>query len=157
MERITKISTNGLTVLKHLEGFRAKPYLDEADVATIGYGSTYYEDGKRVQLTDKPISEYEASCLMEDVLVHFERSVDAYTRDDINQNEFDALVCFAYNCGTHALNKSTLLKYINAYKSDEEIKAQFMRWTKINGVVSKGLKNRRTAEINLYFKIWNKQ
>jgi hypothetical protein len=32
-----------------------------------------------------------------------------------------------------------------------------MRWTKINGVVSKGLKNRRTAEINLYFKGWNRQ
>ena len=151
MERITKISTNGLTVLKHLEGFRAKPYLDGADVATIGYGSTYYSDGKRVHLSDKPISEYEASCLMEDVLVHFERSVDSYTRDDINQNEFDALVCFAYNCGTNALNKSTLLRYINAYKSDDEIRTQFMRWTKINGVVSVGLRNRRIAEIKLYF------
>jgi len=152
MERITKISTNGLTVLKHLEGFRAKPYLDGAGVATIGYGSTYYEDGKRVRLTDKPISEYEASCLMEDVLVHFERSVDAFTRDDITQNEFDALVCFAYNCGTHALNKSTLLKFINDYKPEGDIRNQFMRWTKINGIVSVGLRNRRIAEIKLYFK-----
>jgi lysozyme len=152
MERITKISTNGLTVLKHLEGFRAKPYLDGAGVATIGYGSTYYSDGKRVRLTDKPISEYEASCLMEDVLVHFERSVDAFTRDDITQNEFDALVCFAYNCGTHALNKSTLLKFINDYKPEGDIRNQFMRWTKINGIVSVGLRNRRIAEIKLYFK-----
>jgi lysozyme len=151
MERITKISTNGLTVLKHLEGFRAKPYLDGAGVATIGYGSTYYKDGKRVHLTDAPISEYEASCLMEDVLVHFERSVDSYTRDDIKQNEFDALVCFAYNCGTHALNKSTLLKFINDYKPEGDIRNQFMRWTKINGIVSVGLRNRRIAEINLYF------
>jgi lysozyme len=152
MERITKISTNGLTVLKHLEGFRAKPYLDGAGVATIGYGSTYYKDGKRVHLADKPISEYDASCLLDDLLVHFERSVDAYTRDDVTQNEFDALVCFAYNCGTHALNKSTLLKFINDYKPEGDIRNQFMRWTKINGIVSVGLKNRRTAEINLYFK-----
>lgn len=152
MERITKISTNGLTVLKHLEGFRAKPYLDGAGVATIGYGSTYYKDGKRVHLADAPIGEYEASCLLDDLLVHFERSVDAYTRDDITQNQFDALVCFAYNCGANAFKNSTLLKCVNEYKSDDEIKTQFMRWTKVNGVVSVGLRNRRIAEIKLYFK-----
>lgn len=152
MERITKISTNGLTVLKHLEGFRAKPYLDGADVATIGYGSTYYSNGKRVHLADAPIGEYEASCLLDDLLVHFERSVDSYTRDDIKQNEFDALVCFAYNVGANALKNSTLLKSVNAYKSEEEIKAHFMRWDKVNGLVNGGLKNRRIAEIKLYFK-----
>jgi lysozyme len=151
MERITKIGINGLTTLKHLEGFRAKPYLDGAGVATIGYGSTYYNDGKRVHLADKPISEYEASCLLDDLLVHFERSVDAYTRDDITQSEFDALVCFAYNVGTNAFNKSTLLKYINDYKPEADIRNQFMRWDKINGIVNVGLRNRRMAEIKLYF------
>jgi len=152
MERITKISTNGLTVLKHLEGFRAKPYLDGAGIATIGYGSTYYKDGKRVHLADAPIGEYEASCLLDDLLVHFERSVDAYTRDDITQNQFDSLVLFSYNVGANAFKNSTLLKCVNEYKSDDEIKTQFMRWTKVNGVVNVGLRNRRIAEINLYFK-----
>jgi len=151
MERITKISTNGLTVLKHLEGFRAKSYLDGAGISTIGYGSTYYKDGKRVHLSDAPISEYDASCLLDDLLIHFERSVDAFTRDDISQNEFDALVCFAYNTGANAFKNSTLLKCINEYKSDDEIKTQFMRWTKVNGIVNVGLRNRRMAEIKLYF------
>jgi lysozyme len=103
-------------------------------------------------LADAPIGEYEASCLLDDLLVHFERSVDAYTRDDITQNQFDSLVLFSYNVGANAFKNSTLLKCVNEYKSDDEIKTQFMRWTKVNGVVNVGLRNRRIAEINLYFK-----
>lgn len=151
MTRITNMSAEGKTLLKHLEGFRANPYLDGAGVATVGYGSTYYKDGSRVHLQDKPISEYEASCLLDDLLVHFERSVDSYTRDDINQNQFDALCLFAYNVGTNALKTSTLLKKVNANPLDAEIRNQFMRWNKVNGVTNKGLQKRRTQEANLYF------
>jgi lysozyme len=151
MERITKLSTAGRTALKHLEGFRERAYLDGGSVATIGYGSTYYKDGSRVHLEDKPISEYEASCLLDDMLTHFERSVDSFTRDDINQNQFDALTLFSYNVGANALKNSTLLKKVNADPKDESIRAEFLKWNKVNGKPNKGLTNRRTAEANLYF------
>ena len=152
MERITKISNDGLTLLKELEGFRDKPYLDAAGIPTIGYGSTYYKQGTRVTLQDVKISQFEASNLLSDLVVHFERSVDSFTRDDVTQNQFDALVCFAYNVGSNALKGSTLLKKINSRASNEEIKTQFLRWNKVNGRANAGLTNRRLKEINLYFK-----
>lgn len=151
MDRITKLSTAARTLLKHFEGFRANPYLDGAGIATIGYGATYYKDGTRVHLADKPISEYEASCLLDDLLVHFERSVDSYTRDDINQNQFDALCLFAYNVGTNALKGSTLLKKVNANPADASIRLEFLKWNKAGGKILAGLTKRRTQEANLYF------
>ena len=151
-ERITKLSNDGMQLLKELEGFRSKPYLDGAGVPTIGYGSTYYKNGTRVSMNDVAISQFEATELLEDLLVHYVRTIDCYTRDDIKQHEFDALVCFAYNVGDGAFKKSTLLKKINANASAEEIKEQFLRWVNVNGKPDKGLRNRRLKEINLYFK-----
>jgi len=152
MERITKISNEGLQLLKELEGFRAKPYLDGAGVPTIGYGSTYYKNGARVTMNDVDISQFEATNLLEDLLIHFERTVDCYTRDDIKQHEFDALVCFAYNIGGNAFKKSTLIKKVNAKASANVITAEFLKWVNINGKPNQGLKNRRLKEINLYLK-----
>lgn len=152
VNRITKISNEGLQLLKELEGFRSKPYLDGAGVPTIGYGSTYYKNGTRVTMQDVDISQFEATQLLEDLLLHFERTVDCYTRDDIKQHEFDALVCFAYNVGGNAFKKSTLIKKINAKASANVITSEFLKWVNINGKPNQGLKNRRLKEINLYLK-----
>jgi lysozyme len=149
--RITKISNEGLQLLKELEGFRSKPYLDAAGVPTIGYGSTYYKNGTRVTMQDVDISQFEATTLLEDLLIHFERTVDCYTRDDIKQHEFDGLVCFAYNVGGTAFKKSTLIKKVNANTSASIITAEFLKWINVNGKPNAGLKNRRLKEINLYF------
>lgn len=146
------MSNEGLQLLKELEGFRSKPYLDGAGVPTIGYGSTYYKNGARVTMQDVDISQFEATQLLEDLLLHFERTVDSYTRDDIKQNEFDALVCFAYNVGGNAFKKSTLIKKINAKASANVITSEFLKWVNINGKPNQGLKNRRLKEINLYLK-----
>ena len=152
MERITKLSNDGLQLLKELEGFRSNPYKDGAGIPTIGYGSTYYKNGTRVSMNDVAISQFEATELLEDLLIHFVRVVDCYTRDDIEQNEFDALVCFAYNVGDGAFKKSTLLKKVNEKAAPEEIKAQFLKWVNVNGKPNAGLINRRIKEINLYLK-----
>ena len=86
------------------------------------------------------------------MLVSFENYVDSYCRDDINQNQFDALVSFAYNLGPANLKVSTLLKKINANPEDESIKLEFMKWVKAGGKTLKGLVRRREAEAQLYFK-----
>ena len=146
------MSNEGLQLLKELEGFRSKPYLDGAGIPTIGYGSTYYKNGTRVTMNDVAISQFEATELLENLLLHYVRVIDCYTRDDIKQNEFDALVCFAYNVGDGAFKKSTLLKKVNAKSSPEEIKAQFLKWVNVNGKPNAGLINRRIKELNLYLK-----
>lgn len=158
--RITKIGINGLSLIKEKEGFEAKPYFCPAKVATIGYGATYYPDdysivslrGKRVNITDPAISETTATILLQKMLNVYEKAVDSYTRDDINQNQFDALVSFAYNLGTSALKNSTLLKKVNKNPEDTAIRAEFNKWVKAGGKTLKGLVIRRKQEADLYFK-----
>lgn len=152
MERVTKLSNEGLQLLKELEGFCAKPYLDGAGVPTIGYGSTYYKSGTRVTMNDVAISQFDATELLEALLLHYVRTVDCYTRDDIKQNQFDALVCFAYNVGEPQFKTSTLIKKVNAYATQDAITKEFLKWVNVKGKPDAGLKNRRLKEINLYFK-----
>jgi lysozyme len=146
-----KISQNGLDLLKRFEGVRLKPYLCPAGIPTISIGCTYYEDGTKVRMTDPEISQARATEIFLNVLKHYESSVDSFTRDDITQNQFDALVSFAYNVGTGALKNSTLLKKVNANPNDKFIESQFLIWNKVNGVPNKGLTLRRQTEYNHYF------
>jgi lysozyme len=149
--KITKISTKGLDIIKKYEGFSSKPYLCPAKVITVGYGSTYYEDGSKVKLTDSPITQERATELLEALLVSFERAVDSYCIDTINQSQFDALCSFAYNCGVGNLKSSTLLKKVNVNPDNPTIKDEFLKWTKGGGKTLPGLIRRRTEEAQLYF------
>jgi lysozyme len=151
MAKITKISKRGLELIKKYEGFRAEPYKCPAGVPTIGYGATYYPDGKRVKMSDKPITEKQATDMLKVIVSGFEKAVDTYCIDSINQNQFDALVSFAYNVGSNALKNSTLLRKLNVNANDPTIRDEFMRWVKANGRTLKGLVRRRKEEADLYF------
>ena len=149
--KITKIGTKGLELIKSFEGLRLKPYLCPAKIPTIGYGNTFYEDGKKVTMKDPEITEQRATELLQDSLKGFEKYVDSYCRDDINQNQFDALVSFCYNLGPANLKSSTLLKKANVNPNDPTIAQEFLKWNKAGGRALKGLTKRRQAESDLYF------
>ncbi len=149
--KITKTSKKGIDLIKKYEGFRSKPYLCPAKVPTIGYGATYYPNGQKVKLSDPAIDEKHASILLEAMLVPYEKAVDSFCRDDINQNQFDALVSFAYNLGTSALKNSTLLKKVNKNPNDKSIAFEFNKWVNAGGKKLEGLVKRRTEESKLYF------
>lgn len=151
MSKITKSSSKGIELIKSFEGFYAKPYLCPANVATIGYGTTVYPNGVKVKLSDVSITKETATSYLMDNLTTYEKSVDAFCRDDINQNQFDALVSFCYNLGATNLKSSTLLKKVNANPNDPEIKFEFLKWNRGGGRVLKGLTRRREAEVQLYF------
>ena len=153
MSKITKIGSKGLELIKQFEGFSSKPYLCPAGVPTIGYGSTRYADGRKVSMSDNPINEAGATSLLANTLGQYEQAVDAYCVDTINQNQFDALVSFAYNLGNGNLKSSTLLKKVNANPNDPSIKDEFLKWNKAAGKVLSGLTKRREAERDLYFSI----
>jgi lysozyme len=104
-------------------------------------------------MTDGPISESRATEIFLIVIKHYEYSIDSFCRDDINQNQFDALVSFCYNLGAGSLKSSTLLKKVNADPNDPSIKLEFLKWNKSGGKVLNGLTLRRNAESELYFKI----
>lgn len=152
MNKITKVSKDCLDVIKLYEGFKSKPYLCPANVPTIGYGNTFYTNGKKVTLSDESITEEKAVELLKDTLARFEQYVDSYCRDDINQHQFDALVSFCYNLGPANLKSSTLLKKVNANPNDVTIRDEFMKWTKAGGKTLQGLVKRRKSEADLYFK-----
>lgn len=147
---ITKSSNNLIKLIAKFEGLKLEAYKCPANIPTIGYGSTYYADGSRIKMGDK-ITKEQAEKLLSDTLIAYEKFVDANTRDDISQGQFDALVDFAYNCGNGNLKSSTLLKKVNANPNDATIKAEFSKWTKAAGKELKGLVNRRNAEIELYY------
>ena len=149
--KITTTGDKGIALIKQFEGFSANPYKCPAGISTIGYGATFYPDGKKVAMTDAAINESQATDLLRVMLKSFEQYVDSYCRDDINQNQFDALVSFAYNLGPANLKASTLLKKVNANPSDPTIKDEFLKWTKAGGQTLPGLVRRRTAEAELYF------
>jgi lysozyme len=149
--KATKISDKGIELIKRFEGLSLKPYLCPANVPTIGYGNTFYKNGKKVTLNDKPITEQKAVEMLKQSLEKFEQYVDSYTTDSITQNQFDALVSFCYNLGPANLKSSTLLKKVNANPNDETIKDEFLKWTKAGGRKLAGLVKRREAEAALYF------
>jgi len=149
MEKVT--GTNGLNLIKKKEGFVSIPYKCQAGVPTIGYGSTYYENGTKVTMADPGITEEQATKLLSNTIKGFEKAVNTYVTSDINQNQFDALVSFTYNVGPDQFRKSTLLKYINKNPNDPNIALEFAKWVKVKGNVSKGLVKRRAEESKLYF------
>lgn len=144
-----KTSDKGLSLIKSFEGFRAKPYLCPAGVPTIGYGATYYPDGRRVTMQDKPVSEADATDMLRSMLASYEAGVSRYVQVPLTQGQFDALVSFAYNLGLSALKNSTLLRLVNA-RDYAGAAAQFARWNKAGGKVLPGLTRRREAERKLF-------
>ena len=147
---IKKVSKNGLDFIGKEEGLVLKPYRCSAKVPTIGYGSTYYEDGTKVKMTDPPITKERAEKLFLDTLKHYEMCIYTSTRDDINQNQFDALVSICYNIGTHAFKKSTLLKRVNKDPNGNDIEGAFLMWRNAGGKPI--LLGRRQREYKLYSK-----
>jgi len=135
---------------KRFEGFRAKPYLCPAGIPTIGYGSTYYADGKKVTLNDSSISQEAANDLLMGELQHTYlpgvlKNCPILATDERKCN---AVVDFCYNLGVGRLQTSTLKRKINAQDWDGA-KEQLMLWTKGGGKVLPGLLKRRQSECAL--------
>jgi len=97
------------------------------------------------------ISEQQAETMLRNDLMTAENSVNNQ-KLDINQNQFDALVSFVFNCGSGNFAKSTLLKKIKVNPHDPLITKWFAVWNKGGGKVLSGLVRRRKEEIELYFK-----
>jgi lysozyme len=151
-----KLSPNGFMLIQQYEGLKLSPYYATAEekakgIVTIGYGNTFYENGSKVKITDKPITKTESLRLLQITTDDFAMKVGALIDKAINQNQFDALVSLAYNIGLKAFANSTVLKLVNNNPTDENIKRWFLAWNKQAGKVLPGLNTRRLKEANLYF------
>ena len=145
-----KISAIGLELIKEFEGLSLSPYLDVVKIPTIGYGNTYYPDGKKVTLNDKPISEIEATELLSYVAQKdFADKIFPLIKVKVSQNQFDAMVSLAYNIGVGNFSKSTLLKKVNSGDFDGAAN-EFLKWNKSGSKELLGLTRRREREKDLF-------
>lgn len=117
-----------------------------AGTLTIGYGHTGPDVKPGMQ-----ISKAQAQALLAKDLVEFEKLVDDLVLVDLNDNQFGALVLFAFNIGGKNFKNSTLLRKLN--QGDyAAVPGELMKWTKSKGKTLKGLVNRRAAEAGLWSK-----
>ena len=139
------VSPYGLKLIKQFEGCRLVPYKCSAGVPTIGYGATYKPDGCPVSMCDEPITQGQAEAMFERDIETFAAKVDELIKVPVTMQQFDAVVSFAYNVGTGALSRSTLLRKLNLlnYQGAAD---EFPKWRKAGGKVVQGLVNRRKLE-----------
>jgi lysozyme len=145
------LDENGYKLIQEFEGLSLVPYLCSAKVATIGYGNTFYPSGKKVTMQDAPISLATAKWMLKETANKFALDVDKLIKANLNQNQFNAIVSFAFNVGIGALGKSSLLRKVNINPNDPTIAAEFAKWNKVSGKVVNGLTKRRAKEVKLYF------
>ena len=146
-----KLDEKGYNLIKQFEGYSDRPYKCPAGIPTIGFGNTYYPNGKRVKLTDPQITREYANEILAFVADNFAKDVLKAVKSKITVNQLNALTSFAYNLGMTNFRNSTLLKRVNENPNDAMIAKEFLKWNKANGKELKGLTNRRIAESALYF------
>lgn len=143
-----------LELIRSFEGLHLDAYLCPAGIWTIGYGHTglRHNDGTVKQgriLTD----EREAEFLLRNDLQSFATGVHklllSRPRDEINDNQFGALVSFSFNLGLANLGKSTLLQRINARDYLAAI-PEFAKWNRAGSKILRGLTRRRLSEAALF-------
>lgn len=143
------INQAGLNLVELFEGCKLVPYHDSVGIPTIGIGTTHYPDGTAVTMNDPAISKPEAYTFLQKHLQMDCDAVSGMVKVVVNDNQFAALVSFAYNLGTGSLASSTLLKKLNS--GDMEGAAdQFLKWDHAGGVIVLGLTRRRQAERALF-------
>lgn len=154
MTEIKTLDAVGRKFMADEEGIKLKPYKDSAGIPTIGIGCTYYPGGKKVTMKDAPLANEAAAWkLFDKVNNNFLLTVYSTTRDDINQNQFNALLSLCYNIGVGAFKGSTVLKLVNKNPKDPAIADAFYMWrfSTVDGMKKPILAGRRKREAKLYF------
>ncbi|MDR3526777.1 MAG: lysozyme [Rhizomicrobium sp.] len=138
-----------MPLIKKFEGFRAAPYKDSAGIPTIGYGTILYPTGKAVTMTDKPVTEADATGFLSYQMSLKSKAIGPMLQKPASLHQAAAMLSLTYNIGTAAFQSSTVLKMFNAGNIQAAADA-FLMWDKatVDGqrVVIEGLHNRRLAE-----------
>tara|TARA_B100000945_G_scaffold312070_1_gene306115 strand:- start:976 stop:1545 length:570 start_codon:yes stop_codon:yes gene_type:complete len=157
--------------LKEKEGFRPEPYLDQAGLPTIGYGTRFYEDGTEVTMDDPAIDETRATNLMNGYVNQVAQTLTQMPGfNQLNPNQKDAIISFGYNFGANFYNDKDNFGIISGAIEKGDNKAITEAFPLYVNVAddkdprgyskSQGLVNRRNAEVDLFneaYKITNKK
>ena len=164
-----EINQAGLNLIKSFEGIRdgdpsttnLDPYVDPVGIYTIGWGhaivwgngflrtSTPNSKAIAKQLYPNGLTMDEAETLLRNDIHSTSLPVEGLVKVPINDNQFAALVSFAFNLGVNNLRNSTLLRKVNA-RDFAGASKEFAKWNKAGGKVLAGLTRRRAAEAQLF-------
>lgn len=136
------VSAAALVGIATHEGYRGEAYKDAVGVTTIGFGET-----AGVKMGDKTTPERALVQLLESTEKHAD-AIRQCIHVPLYQHEFDAYISLAYNIGTGAFCRSTLVKKLNA-KDYAGACEEIRRWNKAGGKVLPGLVKRREAEYKM--------
>jgi GH24 family phage-related lysozyme (muramidase) len=149
-----------LSLIKEFEGCRLEAYRDAVGVATIGYGCTFYPDGKKVKMGDTLANEEEASHLLENLIqedfLPIVSKIPTWNR--MNSNQKEAVLSFSYNLGARFYSNpgfesiTSLLEDSRQWSDEAEVKRVFGLYVKAGGRTLAGLVRRRNAEAELFCK-----
>jgi lysozyme len=143
-----RVNAEALALIKAFEGFRGKAYRCPAGVWTVGYGHTSMAGPPDVR-PGLRMSKGEAAAVLAKDVDAFARDIGALIRVQLNDNQFGALVSFAYNVGVGAFRKSSVLSAVNAGEMDK-VPRRLNLWVKAGGRTLPGLMKRRAAEGALF-------
>lgn len=149
-----KTSSAGIELLKKFEGCKLRAYQDRAGVWTVGYGHTAAA-GWIIPERGMVISQEMADEQLTRDLGQYEAAVDRAVSRFMSQNQFDAMVSLCFNIGPTAFAKSSVVRHFNA-GANAKAAVSFLLWNKAKNPktgkleVSKGLANRRAAEMKLF-------
>ncbi|MDJ0367372.1 lysozyme [Hymenobacter sp. H14-R3] len=140
------VDAAGRAFLTKEEGEILHTYKDAGGVLTMGVGHT----GPDVYPASTLTHEASQRLLTQD-LARFEAAVHRLVRVALNQSQFNALVSFAFNLGAGALQKSSLLRLVNAGSQDAAaLTAAFKLWRNVNGQPNRAIEARRGREAALF-------
>ncbi|GMH51817.1 hypothetical protein TL16_g08801 [Triparma laevis f. inornata] len=149
--------SNGLSLLTAFEGFSRTCYKDTEGIWTIGYGHACQNSSDNLPEygvtcnssgCSGSLTESQGKAVLGNDVSSFVSCAQKAVSTEITQNQFDALVSFAFNVGCSAFQSSTLLSKLNAGSlTDEEAQYQFTRW---HSGCTAGLERRRFTESQLF-------
>ncbi len=153
--RVDEIPAVALDLICEFEGFRSSVYDDGVGVATLGYGSTFYEDGMPVEYGDSPIDEPTARQMMKNIAKSdfwdILRVRIPYW-NEMADGQRGALLSFAYNVGANFYGSPgyTTLTQCLSDKAWSEVPNAMRLYVNPGSQVEAGLRRRREAEIGLW-------
>ena len=155
-----KVSDKCISMIRHHEGVRFRPYRCPAKLWTIGVGHVLYPLQGRLPLDqrqdfqlqaqdDRTFTTEEVDGILHNDLVRFERGVTTLCPISLTQGQFDSLCSFSFNCGLGTLQRSTLRQKLLRGET-EDAAQELLKYCMGGGKILKGLQNRRIDERSLF-------
>ncbi|TFK24185.1 glycoside hydrolase family 24 protein, partial [Coprinopsis marcescibilis] len=150
------INSATVNLIQDFEGFVASPEPDPIGLPTVGFGHLCQQAGcaeVTAQGFTFPLSEADAAQLLQTDIQTFTNCLSGFVDESVvlNENQFGALTSFAFNLGCGAVQRSTLLRRLNAGENPNTVAAQELpKFNRAGGRVLAGLTRRRTAEVALF-------